>query len=136
MQIEVNVVITRDMATVWELWTTPQHIVHWNFAHESWMCPTASNDLRVGGEFNYRMEARDQSMGFDFAGTYLEVIAHEKIVYTLGCRSVTVLFTAHADSTVIKQIFDADDAHSIEQQRNGWQAILNNFKHYAETLVK
>lgn len=133
MQIEVSIVVDKNIDKVWEFWTNPEHIVHWNFAHESWMCPHAINNLRVGGEFNYRMEARDHSFGFDFSGVYHEIIPHEKIAFTLGERNVTVLFVVQGDKTTVKEIFDADDSHSVEQQKSGWLAILNNFKLYIET---
>lgn len=135
MQVEVSIVVDKNIDKVWELWTNPEHIVKWNFAHESWMCPQAINDLRIGGEFNYRMEARDHSMGFDFAGTYYEIIPHEKIAFTLGERNVTISFTVQGNKTVMREIFDADDLHSVEQQKSGWSAILSNFKLYVETYA-
>jgi len=115
------------------MWTLPQHIMEWNNATADWYTPSAENDLRAGGAFNYKMAARDGSYSFDFSGIYGEVIYGEKIAYTLGDgRKVVVEFSALGESVRILEIFEAEESNSIELQRAGWQAILDNFKRYAE----
>lgn len=132
-QINIEAAIAADTSKVWQLYTEPGHITHWNFASPDWHCPHAENDLRVGGTYRARMEARDGSFGFDFEGVYQEVVPRQKIVYTLGDgRQVTTLFAGHDDGTVVTTIFDAERMHDVDMQRNGWQAILNNFKEYVE----
>lgn len=106
----------------------------WNNASEDWHSPHAENDLREGGQFNTRMEAKDGSMGFDFSGTYAKVVPHKYIEYTLGDgRNVSIKFTPKDKGTFIEETFDAEGQHSEEMQREGWQAILNNFKKYAKS---
>lgn len=120
---------------VWNLWTGPQHIIHWNYAADDWRCPKAENDLRVGGKLKARMEAKDGSVGFDFEGTYDEVIPNERMAYTLeDGRKVSVVFKNNGATTNIIETFDTEDINPVEMQRSGWQAILNNFKRYAEKL--
>lgn len=133
MQVTVQIKVSKPIDKVWEMWTEPKHIVNWNFSDESWCCPRAENDLFAGGKFNYRMETKDQSMGFDFEGVYQLVEKPNKIVYSLGERDVSVIFEEDKENTTIIGVFDSDDAYSIEMQRDGWQAILNNFKIYAES---
>lgn len=119
---------------VWTYWTEPQHITQWNNASADWHTPRAENDLRPGGRFVSRMEARDGSFGFDFSGTYEEVIPLESIVYTLDDgRKVQITFTDQGHETHIIETFEAESENSIEMQRGGWQAILDNFKRYAES---
>lgn len=113
---------------VWEYYTEPQHIVKWNHASDDWCSPWAKNDLRAGGNFVFRMEACDGSEGFDFSGQYTEVKKHELIAYTIeDGRRVTVRFVKKGDKTQIKVVFEAENINSVEMQREGWQAILNNF---------
>ncbi|RIH63658.1 hypothetical protein D1164_18950 [Mariniphaga sediminis] len=120
---------------VWNLWTDPQHIIHWNYAVDDWHCPKAENDLRVGGKLKARMEAKDGSVGFDFEGTYDEVIPNERMAYTLeDGRKVSVVFKNNGATTKVIEAFDTEDINPVEMQRSGWQAILNNFKKYAEKL--
>ena len=117
----------------WELWTQPEHIVKWCFASDDWHAPRAENDLRVGGRFLTRMEAKDGNAGFDFAGTYAEVVPEEHIVQTLGDgRKLTVFFAEHDGGTEITETLETEDENPVEMQRAGSQAILDNFKEYAE----
>lgn len=133
-QITVDTVVDASIDKVWTYWTTPAHIMHWNNASADWHTPRAENELKAGGTFNFRMEARDKSFGFDFAGTYNEVRTHEYIAYTLGDgRKVQIQFAAGGPSTRITETFQAEDANSEELQRRGWQAILDNFKKYTES---
>lgn len=115
------------------MWTGPEHITQWNSASPDWHTPFAENDLRVGGKFAARMEAKDGSFGFDFGGVYDEVKPHELIAYTIGDgRKVEVHFTGNGGETKVVEIFDAENSHSVDMQRSGWQAILDNFRNYAE----
>ena len=119
----------------WQAFTQPEHITQWNFASDTWECPTASNDLRVGGDFSYRMQAKDGSMGFDFAGTYSKVVVLEQMDYTIGDRTVNVTFERiNAQQTKITQAFEAENENSTEVQQNGWQAILEHYKKHVESL--
>lgn len=130
----VEATISAPVEKVWAYWTAPEHITQWNQASDDWHCPSASNDLRVGGSFSSKMAARDGSFEFDFEGIYDEVELHKKITYTLGDdRQVSVAFTADGDSTHVVEAFEAENIHSHEMQVAGWQAILNNFKNYTET---
>ncbi len=131
--ITVGVEINAPIGKVWKFWTTPEDIVNWNNASDDWHTPQVNNDLRVGGTFNYRMEAKDGSMGFDFEGIYNTVKTNEKIEYTLGDdRKVNLEFTGNGDKTKVVETFEAESTNLIEMQRDGWQAILDNFKKYAE----
>jgi len=121
------------MKKVWKLWTTPEDIVNWNYASDDWHSPRAENDLRAGGFFKYRMEAKDGSTGFDFGGVYNKVKTNELIEYTIGDgRKVRIVFSGRGSKTNIVETFEAEKTHTIDQQREGWQAILDNFKKYAE----
>ena len=132
-QITVSVNIHADQKKVWDYYTQPAHITNWNFASDDWQCPSASNDLTIGGTYSARMEAKDGSFGFDFAGVYEEIIQNEKLVIRLGDgRKMTVTFNGNGSETKVDITFDAEIQNSIEMQRNGWQAILNNFKKYVE----
>lgn len=114
---------------VWQAWTTPGDIIQWNNASEDWHTPNAENDLRVGGKFSSRMEAKDGSVGFDFWGIYDEVKPNELLEYTMGDgRKTKIIFAANGDETKITQTFEAESENSTEMQRTGWQAILDNFK--------
>ena len=132
--ITVESTVKAPVNKVWELYNTPQHVVQWNTASDDWHTPAAENDVRPGGKFNYRMEAKDGSMGFDFGGVYDAVKTNELIAYTMGDgRKASVHFTASGNETKVTVTFDPEDQNSIELQRNGWQAILDNFTKYAET---
>lgn len=131
--ITVKATVKAPIKTVWTLWTTPKHITKWNNASADWHTPRAENDLRVGGKFVFRMEARDGSVGFDFNGVYTEVKQNALIAYTIeGGRKVTITFTTKGTETQIVEMFEAENENPIEMQRQGWQAILDNFKKYAE----
>lgn len=131
--ITVQTTINIPVAKSWELWTDPKHITYWNFASDDWCCPAAINELRAGGKFSWRMEAKDGSMGFDFTGTYSEVRVNELIVSRLDDnREVRVNFSTHDGITTVTETFEVEDQNSIDLQRSGWQAILNNFRRYAE----
>jgi len=131
--ISVHTKINAPIEMVWKYWTTPKDIMKWNNASDDWHTPFATNDLRPGGIFNCRMEAKDGSMGFDFEGVYETVLVNRQLDYVLGDeRKVSITFTAKDNNTEVMETFDAESENSIELQRNGWQAILNNFKKYAE----
>lgn len=131
--ITVETTVHAPVEKVWEYWTEPQHITQWSFASDDWHAPHADNDLKAGGKFLTRMEAKDGSFGFDFGGTYDEVRVNEFISYTLGDgRKVTITFTRQENDTKIVQVFNVEDTNSMEQQQAGWQAFLDNFKKYSE----
>ncbi|WP_343125109.1 SRPBCC family protein [Gemmatimonas phototrophica] len=128
VKITIEVTVAAPIDAVWNAWITPDRITQWNAASEEWCCPTAVNDLRVGGTFSYRMEARDGSMGFDFEGQYTRIVERELLEYTLGDeRVVRVEFAPGSGGVTVRQTFDAENEHAAEQQRQGWQAILNRF---------
>lgn len=134
-KIVVSAVINADIHTAWSAWTEPAHIIQWNFASEDWHTPTATNDLRAGGRFTSRMEAKDGSMGFDFGGQYEEVVALEKIVYSLDDgRRVEIVFETDGDMTTVTESFDPENENPAEMQKAGWQAIMDNYKKYTESL--
>lgn len=132
--ITIDITILAPVEKVWDYFNTPEHVTQWNFAHETWQCPHSENDLRVGGKFSYRMEAKDGSFGFDFEGIYDEVIPNEKIKYHLeDGRNVEVIFNEIDENTTkVTEIFDPEKQNSAEMQRDGWYAILNNFHKYVE----
>lgn len=131
--ITVEITANVSLEQAWSHWTTPEHIMQWNNASDDWHTPRAEIDLREGGRFTYRMEAKDGSFGFDFPGMFTRVIPKKLIEYTIdGGRKVSVIFAHHGDLTTITETFDAEDVNPIELQRQGWQAILNNFKKYTE----
>jgi uncharacterized protein YndB with AHSA1/START domain len=133
-RITVESVVNAPVEKVWQYWNQPEHITKWCSASDDWHAPKAENDLKVGGNFSTRMEAKDGSFGFDFGGVYDEVKANELIEYTMGDgRKVEVHFTANGNETSIVETFDAENTHSVEMQQGGWQAILNNFKKYIES---
>jgi uncharacterized protein YndB with AHSA1/START domain len=130
--ITVQAVIDAPIETVWRLYTQPGHIKLWNRASDNWHTPKAENNLQVGGTFYSRMESKDGSVGFDFVGTYTSVIEHQRIEYVMSDgRNVSVLFEG-LDTVRITITFDAESTNPLKFQRDGWQAILNNFKKYAE----
>ncbi len=132
-KIIIKILINSSIERVWEFWTKPEHIIKWNYASEDWHTTKAENDLRVGGKFLTRMEAKDGSFGFDLEGIYDEIKDNEKLDYTLlDDRKVLIYFLQSKDGVEIIQNFEAEKENSIELQKQGWQAILNNFKAYAE----
>jgi len=135
-QITIEALVNAPVEKVWKLWVSPEHITKWNAASDDWHTTRAENDLRVGGKFNSRMEAKDGSFGFDFWGVYDTIKTNELIEYTLGDdRKVSVSFTAQGNQTKICSKFEAENSNPIEMQKGGWQAILNNFKKYTETSL-
>jgi len=132
MKITVETKIAAPVELIWQAYTTPEDIMQWNAASDDWHTPAATADLREGGTFCFRMEAKDGSMGFDFAGTYTKIIEHQLIEYTFGDREARVEFTPGSDGVGVRVTFDSEPTHSIEQQRAGWQAILDNFARHVE----
>jgi uncharacterized protein YndB with AHSA1/START domain len=132
MKITVEATVKAPMDAVWAAWTTPEDIVRWNTASPDWHTTQASVDLRVGGAFCSRMEAKDGSMGFDFAGTYTHVAPGERIECAFGDRTLVVEFVSVAGGVTVRETFEAESTHPVEQQRQGWQAILDNFARHVE----
>ncbi len=125
--------INAPIDKVWNYWTEPGHIKQWNNASDDWHTPHATNDLKVGGSFLSRMEAKDGSFGFDFSGKYTQIIPHKAIDYVMDdARTVSIRFESHGDTTEIHEAFEAETENSLELQQQGWQAILDNFKKYVE----
>jgi uncharacterized protein YndB with AHSA1/START domain len=133
MQITVETTVAAPIEKVWGAYTTPEDIMQWNAASDDWHTTKANVDLRVGGAFSSRMEAKDGSFGFDFAGTYTNVVTNSLLEYSFGDRTARVDFAETPNGVNVKVVFDAEETHSIEQQQGGWQAILNNFKRHVET---
>ncbi|MBK9149649.1 MAG: SRPBCC family protein [Saprospiraceae bacterium] len=132
-KITIQAVISADRQKVWDYYTKPEHITRWNFADPSWHCPTASNDIRVGGKYLARMEAKDGSFGFDFEAIYNEVKDGEKFTFTMtDNRIVEATFKEREDKTELTIIFDAESENPVDMQQQGWQSILDNFKKYVE----
>lgn len=132
MKIAVEAIVDAPVEAVWRAWTTPDDIVQWNAASDDWHTTRASVDLRVGGAFSSRMEARDGSMGFDFAGTYTKVVEHRLLECQFGDRTLRVEFVAGNGGVTMRETFDAETTHSVDQQREGWQAILDRFARHVE----
>ena len=132
MKITVEAAVAAPAEDVWRAYTTPEDITRWNAASDDWHTPRATVDLRVGGAFCSRMEAKDGSMGFDFEGTYTKVIDQQLIEYSFGDRVAQVEFLPSPQGVVVRVTFDSEETHSEQQQRDGWQAILDNFKGYVE----
>ena len=131
--ITVTSTISASVDKVWEYWTNPQHIINWNFATDTWRCPTAKNNMRPNGKFSWRMEAKDGSMGFDFSGTYNKVEPKQLIELTLDDnRKVAIASSMENGVTTVTETFEPDE-NEVELQRIGWQAILDNFKKYVES---
>ena len=130
MKITVEQLVRAPVGEVWRAYTSPEDIKHWNAASEDWHTTSATVDLRVGGVFSSRMEAKDGSFGFDFAGTYTTVDPQRLIEYAFGDRMARVEFEQRPDGVLVRVTFDAEDEHPVEMQRNGWQAILENFARY------
>ena len=132
MRIKVDATVRAPLASVWNAYTSPDDIVQWNAASDDWHTTRAIVDLRPGGKFCSRMEARDGSAGFDFEGTYTTVVPNSLIEYTFGGRRARVEFSEGPDCVSVRVSFDSEETHTIEQQRVGWQAILDRFKAHAE----
>jgi uncharacterized protein YndB with AHSA1/START domain len=132
-EITVQATVKAPVEKVWKCWTTPEDIVEWNSASPEWHTPSAANNLKPGGVFTFRMEAKDGSMGFDFSGEYDQVKEHELISYRMeDARKVKVVFEAKGDETIVTETFDPENQNPVEMQKGGWQAILDNFKNYTE----
>lgn len=132
MKITVETIVAAPIEQVWRAYTTPEDIKQWNAASDDWHTTAATVDLRVGGAFSSRMEAKDGSIGFDFAGTYTKVAEPRLIEYVFGDRTAQVAFAPEPDGVKVRVTFDSEPTHSIEQQRQGWQAILDNFARHVE----
>lgn len=132
MKITVETNVRAPIERVWQAYTTPDDIVQWNAASDDWHTTRSSVDLRVGGVFSSRMEAKDGSFGFDFAGTYTSIVPHRLIEYSFGDRTAKIDFAETSEGVGVRVSFDAESTHSIEQQQEGWQAILNNFARHVE----
>lgn len=132
MKISVETTVLAPMDRVWRAYTTPEDIKQWNAASDDWHTTAATVDLREGGAFSSRMEAKDGSMGFDFAGTYTKIMEHQLIEYSFGDRVSQVEFLENKNNVTVRVTFDSEPTHSIEQQQEGWQSILNNFKKHVE----
>ncbi len=131
--VTIEATIAASIEKVWKCWTEPEHITKWNFASDDWCAPHAVNDLRAGGAFSFRMEAKDGSFGFDFGGVYDEVILYQKIAYTIGDgRKVSIDFSQQGNSCLVVETFEAESMNPVEMQQDGWQSILNNFKKHVE----
>ncbi|WP_114951137.1 SRPBCC family protein [Sphingosinicella terrae] len=132
MKITVETRIDAPMDEVWRAYTTPADIMKWNAASDDWHTIAATVDLREGGAFSSRMEAKDGSMGFDFAGTYTRIVPHERIDYAFGDRTAEVEFAQREGGVDVKVAFDPEDSYPEEHQRMGWQAILDSFGRFVE----
>ena len=133
MKISVETIVAAPVERVWRAYTTPEDIKRWNAASDDWHTTSSQVDLREGGAFSSRMEAKDGSMGFDFAGTYTKIVEHERIDYSFGDRTAQVEFAETPNGVKVRVTFDSESTHSVEQQRQGWQAILDNFRRHVET---
>lgn len=134
-KITIEATINADIEKVWKIWTDPEHIVKWNAASDDWHTTKAENDLKPGGKFSSRMEAKDGSFGFDFEGIYDVVEKYKQIAYTMSDgRTVDTYFTKEGNATKVVSTFDAETENPVEMQRDGWHAILNNFKKYVEAF--
>ncbi|MGD9714872.1 MAG: SRPBCC family protein [Thermomicrobiales bacterium] len=136
MKITDKTTVAAPINQVWRAYTTPEDIRQWNAASDDWHTTTATVDLRPGGVFSSRMEAKDGSMGFDFEGTYTAIKEHELIEYSFGDRSAQVTFAPVPGGTDVAVTFDSESTHSIEQQSTGWQAILDSFARHVEAKQK
>lgn len=135
MRLTVQAVVNAPLAKVWQAYTSPDDIVQWNAASDDWHTPHATVDLRVGGAFCSRMEAKDGSFGFDFAGTYTKLVPQALIEYSFGDRTGTVEFTPGGNGVTVRVTFDAETEFPVEQQRQGWQAILDRFARHVEASL-
>lgn len=132
--ITVSIKVKGSIEQIWDYFTNPKHIIHWNFASEDWYSPWAKNDFRVGGKFASRMEAKDGSFGFDFEGVYTEITLYKGYTYGLeDGRKIIVTFEEVDGKVIVREDFDPETENTIEQQQYGWQSILDNFKKYSES---
>lgn len=131
-KIKVISTINAEVKKVWDYYTNPKHITNWNFADPSWHCPSAENDLKVGGKYRARMEAKDGSFGFDFEAIYTKITDGNEFTYEFGGRTANVKFNSLGSRTEVIVSFDPENENPIEMQKGGWQAILNNFAKYVE----
>lgn len=132
-KITISATVNAPIQMVWDLWTNPEHITKWNFASDDWQCPGAENELKVGGKYSARMEAKDGSFGFDFEAIYDKVIHQKELSYTMGDgRQATTIFESNGNQTRLTTTFDPENENPPEMQQEGWQMILNNFKKYTE----
>ena len=133
-KIAIDATINANAQKVWDYYTRPEHITKWNFADPSWHCPKAENDMKVGGKYSARMEAKDGSFGFDFEATYDDIVEGKSFKYTMpDGRVVDVDFVPKGDKTDLTIVFDSESQNPVEMQQAGWQSILNNFKNYVES---
>ncbi len=130
MKISVSVEINAPIAKAWDAYVSPEAINQWNFASDDWQCRDARVDLRVGGSFSSHMEAKDGSFGFDFEGTYTNIVEQQLLEYSFGDRFARVLFEQVGEVSRVTVEFDTEDENSVDMQREGWQAILNNYAKY------
>ncbi len=134
LNIKIDTLVHAPLDYVWETWNTPSHIIHWNHASDDWHSPKADSNFVEGGRFVYRMEAKDNSFGFDFSGTFVEIVDKKRIVTRLDDdRIVQTEFIQENDGVRIIETFEAEDENSVEMQKEGWYAILNNYKLYTES---
>ena len=133
MKVTVETFIKATVVKVWRAYTTPEDIKQWNTASSDWHTTQSTVDLREGGSFSSRMEAKDGSLGFDFAGAYTKIVPHALIEYSFGDRTGSVEFLTGAQGVTVRSTFDAETQHPIEQQRQGWQAILDSFAKHVES---
>ncbi|NJK35838.1 MAG: ATPase [Oscillatoriales cyanobacterium SM2_2_1] len=133
MEIIIETEVNAPLTLVWDSYVTPEDITQWNFAVDEWCCPRAEMSFEVDGKFNYRMEAKDGSMGFNFEGRFIKITPHESIYYELGDeRIVRIEFKKTVNGVKVIETFEAEDENSAEQQKQGWQSILNNFRKHVE----
>jgi len=132
MKITIETTVAAPIEKVWQAWTTPEDIKQWNAASDDWHTTASTVDLRTGGKFSSRMEAKDGSFGFDFAGTYTKIVPQQRIEMEFGGRTAVVEFVPKDNGVYIRETFDAEETHAVEQQRQGWQAILTRFARYVE----
>ena len=134
-KITISSQINAPISTVWDYWTSPQHVQEWNFASNDWHCPSASSSFIVGGEFHYIMAAKDGSVNFDFWGTFVKINQLQSIDIVLGDgRELSISFGETQDGTIVTEIFEPEEVNSLELQKMGWQTIVNNFKDYVESI--
>ena len=133
-KITVNATVNASADKAWDCYTNPKHIINWNFADPSWHCPSTENDMRIGGTYKARMEAKDRSFGFDFEAVYSEITEGKNFTYGFGGREATVQFNDLSTQTEVIVTFDPETENSVELQKGGWQSILNSFKNYTETI--
>lgn len=132
-KITVQATVNAETKKVWDYYNNPKHIVNWNFADPSWHCPSAENNMKIGGTYKARMEAKDGSFGFDFETIYTDIKEGKEFTYEFGGRVVIVQFNNLEKQTEVVVTFDPENENPLEMQKGGWQAILNNFKNYTET---